>query len=79
MARLFGKLAKEHMYSVIDEVLNDIHDQGWSIEWVAIRRRFNKEADSVATFAVKEARKLLENYITAPTKISVQTDEILDQ
>ena len=73
-----GKLAKPHMHAIIDEPLNASIGQGWQKDWIPIRRRFNKEADQIATFAVMQARKLLDRNITAPTKIVIPNDADLD-
>ena len=69
-----GKLARPYMHDIIDEALGRLMQQGWDIEWVPIRRRFNKEADAIATFAVMKARQLLHCNVLEPTSVTVPHD-----
>lgn len=69
-----GKLARAYMHDIIDEALGRLIQQGWDIEWVPIRRRFNKEADAIATFAVRKARQLLHCNVLEPTSVAVPHD-----
>ena len=72
-----GKLAQPHMHAVLDGILDTLNEQGWDCEWVAVRRRYNKEADCVATYAVHQARELLGRGVLDPTEILVTSDDIL--
>ena len=51
-----GKLHKPEMQSLLEEPLGQLAMQGWVTEWVAVRRRFNKEADAGATIGIQRAR-----------------------
>ena len=51
-----GRLHKPEMQGLLEEPLGRLAMQGWDTEWVAVRRRFNKEADAGATTATNRAR-----------------------
>ena len=46
------------MQGILEQVLGQLAAAGWSPEWVAMRRAFNKAADELATGAVFEAGDL---------------------
>ena len=53
-----GRLHRPEMQGILEQVLGQLAAAGWSPEWVAMRRAFNKTADELATGAVFEAGDL---------------------
>ena len=57
-ASAFSDMDGSHELRGVQEGLAKLHKAGWNVDWVAIRRRFNKYADRIATHVVKQARNL---------------------
>ena len=53
-----GRLHRPEMQGILEQVLGQLAAAGWSPEWVAMRRAFNKAADELATGALFEAGDL---------------------
>jgi len=53
-----GRLRRPVLQGLLEGPLADAYARGWHIDWVAVRRRFNQEADGLATAGVHWARRL---------------------
>ena len=53
-----GRLRQPAMHQLLDPRLSTAHERGWVLDWQAVRRRLNCEADEVATMAVRWAASL---------------------
>ena len=72
-------LRRPGMQQLMDRGLRATTLRGWGLRWTAVRRRFNKAADAVATEAVLFARRLAGKGRTRP-KVFVQVfDQSLPQ
>ena len=49
-----GRLRRPAMQQLLDHRLGAARERGWTLEWQAVRRRLNCEADEAATTAVQE-------------------------
>ena len=53
-----SRLRRPHMQAILAARLGALEDAGWALQWRAVRRRLNKEADKAATEAVFWAASL---------------------
>ena len=54
----YGRLRRPAMQQLLDPRLGAARERGWVLEWQAVRRRLNCEADEAATVAVRWAADL---------------------
>ena len=62
-----GRLTRPHLHGPLDAPLNAVTWAGWQIDWNAVRRRFNRAADSLAMIGRNKAALLLDTNVVAPT------------
>ena len=58
------------MQQVLTGRLAALHEHGWDLSWVAVRRRLNTEADRAATEGLLwAAERLAEGLLTSATRV----------
>ena len=56
-----GRMRRPTLQALLERPLGDVFARKWSAEWSAIRRRFNQEADRLATAGVQLSARLAES------------------
>ena len=65
-----GRLRREAMYARLDYRLGALLSRGWNIQWRAVRRRLNQEADRLATAGVQWADTLDQSHTTGERRMT---------
>ena len=65
-----GRLRRPVLQALLEGPLGAVYARGWDVEWDAIRRRFNQEADRLATEGTQWAARLAEQGVFFSTTIS---------
>ncbi|MFM7985758.1 MAG: hypothetical protein ACKPKO_41235, partial [Candidatus Fonsibacter sp.] len=55
-----GRLLNTEVQTLLDQALADVLAKGWTLEWTAVRRRRNGEADRLATAGVLQVALMVE-------------------
>jgi len=61
-----GRLKSVGVEGIVEGTLLDTALAGWDVTWRAVRRRFNKDADSAATQGVHRAMRLADDGVPGP-------------